>query len=167
MTPIDLILPMSITLGLLSYGLIAKWSVWPWLKKQPFSQALTLALLPQCFRYLGMSFLIPGVTTQPLDPRFTVPAAFGDLVVAVLALLTIAVVKRGSSWAVPMAWLVTFAGIIDFVDALVRGLMFVPPGHMGATYFIPMIVVPALATWHGVMIALLRTRPRGIAASTA
>jgi hypothetical protein len=67
---IDLILPLCIFIGILSYGLIAKWYVMPHLSNRPLNEALIPLIFPHCFRYIGMAFLIPGVTSEPLDSRF-------------------------------------------------------------------------------------------------
>ncbi len=85
----NLILPLSIVLAVLSFSLIAKWYVIPALAPLPRKEALTPLLLLHSFRYVGMAFLIPGVTSAPLDPRFANPAAWGTLLAAVLALIAL------------------------------------------------------------------------------
>ena len=62
---IALILPISFALGILSYSLIAKWYVMPRLASLPPAEALPPLLLPHAFRYIGLAFLIPGVTSEP------------------------------------------------------------------------------------------------------
>ena len=48
-------------------------------------------------RFVGLSFLIPGVVSPSLSAAFAIPAAYGDLVAAVLAVLAIAgLVARAS-----------------------------------------------------------------------
>jgi len=86
---LDLILPLSIVMSFVSYSLIAMWYVVPALAAMPREKALTALVLPHTFRHIGMAFLIPGVTAEVLDPRFANPAAYGDLLAAVLALLAI------------------------------------------------------------------------------
>lgn len=71
----DYLLPLSIVMGLLSYSLIAQWYVMPRLSVLPRSDALTPMLLLHSFRYIGLAFLIPGVTAEFLDSRFATPAA--------------------------------------------------------------------------------------------
>ena len=68
--------------------LILVWYVHPVLRARPFVDALQPILLLHCFRYIGVMFPIPGVTSTPLDPPFAVPAAYGGLVVADLAFAT-------------------------------------------------------------------------------
>ncbi len=76
-------------IGFVSWAIIANFWLIPWLKDNPFHKGLALLTIPHVFRYIGLSFLITGVTTSPLDPRFAVPAAYGDLIAAVLALIAV------------------------------------------------------------------------------
>lgn len=156
--PTDLILPTSMTLAILSFGLIANWYIWPMLQQLPRERALIPLLFPHAFRALGLTFLIAGITTQPLDPRFANYAAYGDLLAAFLALLAIFALRNKWRSAIALVWLANIEGFFDLVDALIRGLAFVPPSHMGATYFIPMIIVPFLVVSHGLIFSLLLSK---------
>ena len=100
--PANIILLLSIVMGLTIYGLIAKWYVMPVLLALPRARALMPLLLFHCFRFIGLAFLIPGVTAQPLDPRFANPAAYGDLLAALLALLCVLALRRGWRTAIPL-----------------------------------------------------------------
>lgn len=55
------------------------------------------------------------------------------------------------------------SGPADLLNAVSRGLLHVPPSHTGATYFIPMIIVPFLIATHVTIFALAlqlrRTEP--------
>lgn len=164
MIPVDLILPLSITMALTGFGLAAYWYVLPALLRLDVHDALVPLVLPHCFRYLGLSFLIAGVTTEPLDPRFAFPAAYGDLVAALLAFAAVFALRLRWSGALPLVLLFNVVGTLDFVDALVRGLMYVPPSHMGSTYFIPMIIVPFLAVTHVIIFVVLARRRQWIRA---
>ena len=77
--PRDLILPLNVLMGLTVYSLIAKWYLMPILRSLPRARALVPLLLFHSSRFIGLAFLIPGVTAQELDPRFANPAAYGDL----------------------------------------------------------------------------------------
>ncbi len=163
--PIDLILPVGMTMALSAYGLIARWYIWPILRNLPRSEALIPLLLHHCLRIMGLAFLIPGVTTQALDPRFSTYAAYGDLLAAMMAFAAILALRRRWRLAIPFVWLMNIVGAADFVSSLIRGLSYVPPGHMGATYFIPLIVVPAYLVNHAMSFLLLaRNDNAGVAA---
>lgn len=151
------ILPLSITLGLVTYGLIGLWYLWPWMKRVSLAEAVTPILLFHGFRYIGLAFLLPGVTAEALDPRFAIPAAYGDLAAALLALFAAVLLHNRLALAVPMVWLFNVVGLVDMVNAVTQGWLHVPDPAFGATYFIPAVVVPALVVSHVlVFLALLR-----------
>lgn len=154
---LDLILPLSIVMSLLSYGLVAGWYVMPALAAMPRAKALTPLLLPHSFRHIGMAFLIPvpGVTAEVLLPRFANPAAYGDLLAAVLALVAIAALRWRWTAAIPLVWIFNIEGSLDLLNALYRGFRYTPDGHLVATYFIPAVIVPALLVTHFIVFKLL------------
>ena len=156
----DLFLPISILLGFLAYGLIAKWYVMPHLVSLSREKAMTPLLLFHSFRFIGLAFLIPGVTAEPLDPRFAEPAAYGDLLAALLALISILALRQGWTIAIPLVWLFNLEGTLDLINALARGLRYTQDGDLGATFFIPMVIVPALLVSHVMIFTLLLRRER-------
>jgi hypothetical protein len=155
MIPIEAILPLSVTLGLLGSGLIGLWYVWPRIRDVAARDALIPLIFPHCFRYLGLSFLIHGVTTAPLDPRFATPTAYGDLLTSVLALASVVALRANARFAIPLVWIFSVVGVVDFLNAFARGLTFAAPGDFGATYYIPMVIVPPLMVSHFLIIARL------------
>lgn len=155
---IDLILPLSIAMSLLSFSFITKWYVMPILSAMTRAQALTPLLLFHSFRHIGMAFLIPGITSQALDPRFANPAAYGDLLAAVLALVAIAALRLRWVIAMPLVWIFNIEGMLDLLNALFQGVRHVPNGYFGATYFIPAFIVPALLVIHWIIFMLLLKR---------
>ena len=104
-----------------------------------------------------MAFLIPGVTSEVLDSRFANPAAYGDLLAAVLALIAIMALRRRWGMAIPLVWIFNIEGSLDLLNALFQGFRHTPAGHLGATYFIPAVVVPALLVTHFMVFRLLRS----------
>ncbi len=154
----DLILPLSIVMSIVSFSLIAKWYVMPKLSTLPRDQAFAPLLLFHSSRHIGMAFLIAGVTAEPLDLRFANPAAYGDLLAAVLAFLALAALRLRWPFAIPLVWIFNIEGLLDLVNALFQGFRYVPDGHFGATYFIPAVVVPALLVSHVMIFVLLLRR---------
>jgi hypothetical protein len=154
---IDWLLPISITMGLLVWALVARWYLLPWTRRQTLVEALTPLLLVNALRYVGLSFLIPGVTSKPLDPRFADWAAWGDLAAALLALLALAALRKDWKAALILAWVFNLFGALDLINAVSRGIVFTVDGHLGASYFIPALLVPALLVLH-VVIAMVLLR---------
>ena len=151
----EFFLPISMVMGFLVFGFTAKWYVVPALVGLDRKAALTPFLLFHATRYIGLAFLIPGVTAEPLDPRFADPAAYGDLLAAVLALLALLALRLDWPIAVLLVWIFNIDGTIDLLNAVSQGLRYTQDGHMGATYFIPVIVVPALLVTHAIVFWLL------------
>lgn len=152
---LDLVVPISLAMSLLSFGLVAKWYIMPWLVSVSRKQALTPLLLFHSFRHIGLAFLLPGVTAEALDSGFADPAAYGDLLAAVLAFVALLAVRLGWRLATPLVWLFNIVGTIDLLNALLQGMQRIPAGHLGAMHFIPAVVVPALLVTHFMVFALL------------
>jgi hypothetical protein len=154
------ILITSMTIGFVSWAIIAKFWLIPWLKDNPFHKGLALLTIPHVFRYIGLSFLISGVTNSPLDPRFAAPAAYGDLIAAVLALVAVTAVLVKWRYSVALVWIFNILGFIDFLVAVTQGLRYTNPAEMGATYFIPILAVPPLFVSHLLIFWVLISRNR-------
>ncbi len=153
--PVDLMLPTSIALSLTTWAYIAFRYIHPALGSWPVRRALEPLLLLHTFRYVGLMFLIPGVTSQVLDARFAHPAAYGDLIAAVLAFVAIGALRIKKPWALGAVWIFNIWGAGDLLNAVVRGLLFTADGQMGAAYWIPATIVPLLLVTHAHIFALL------------
>src|SRR5262245_31133434 len=77
---------ISVALGFLVWGIAAAQYLWPYLRSQPRVDALRPLLILHSFRFIGLAFLVPGVVAPDLSAAFARPAAYGDLIAAVLAL---------------------------------------------------------------------------------
>ncbi len=145
-------------LSLVTWGLIAKWVLAPWLEKESPQNALFWLTLPHAFRYMGMVFLVPGVVARPLPGDFATPAAYGDLVTGVLALLALIALRTGWARAMALVWLFNIVGTADLLNALRhRG---VAP-DLGAAWFIPTFLVPLLLVTHVMIFVRLLRRESG------
>ena len=153
--PIALILPVSITFSFVAWTLIMIWYVHPNIKTYPMEEVIVPLLLLHTFRYIGLMFLVPGVTTEILDTRFSHPAAYGDLIAAVLAFVALGAIRLHAPWALASVWIFNIWGTVDLLNAVARGIMYTPDGHLGATYWIPATIVPFLLVTHAYIFMLL------------
>jgi hypothetical protein len=151
---------LQFLLSMVGYSLIARWYVAPRLAALPLHEALVLLLLPHAFRHLGLVFLVPAVVSPTLAPVFALPAAYGDLLVGVLALFAIAALRRHWSLALPLVWLCNVVGVLDLVHAFFQGFRLDIGPHLGAAWYIPTFVVPALFITHALMFSALVKRSR-------
>src|SRR5262245_44360000 len=79
---------ISALMSALSSVTAATFYVWPWLRRLSPNRDLAVLIAPHLFlRFIGLSFLVPGVTAPTLPAAFAVPAAYGDLVAGILAII--------------------------------------------------------------------------------
>ena len=148
---------LQFVFGLVVWGLIAKWLLAPWLEKKSPHDALFWLTLPHAFRFMGMVFLVPGVVARPLPDAFAIPAAYGDLVTAVLALLALIALRTGWARALALVWLFNFVGTVDLLNALRHANLV---SDFGAAWYIPAAFVPLLLVTHFMVFARLLRRGR-------
>ena len=115
-------------------------------------------LLLHSMRHLGLMFLTRGATFPGMPSQFAYPAAFGDLITAVLAFAAIPFVLRGSRLAKPAVWIFNIFGTIDLLTAITTATIYNAPVAMGPAYWIPAFWVPLLLVTHYVTFVLLRHR---------
>lgn len=109
-----------------------------------------------CFRFIGLAFLVPGVVSPDLPAAFARPAAYGNLITVILALLALAALR--SRLGIPLVWAFNLVGAADLLNAFYRANQAGvgrKPGLLGAAYFIPTLVVPLLLITHGLVFRLL------------
>ena len=153
---VQAIFGVQFLLSLVVWGLIATWLLGPWLAKKSHHEALFWLTLPHAFRHIGLVFLVPGLVAQPLPEGFANPAAYGDLLAGVLALLALIALRAGWSGALVVVWVFNIVGAVDLLNALRH--VNVAPGF-GATWFIPTFFVPLLLITHVmIFIRLLQRR---------
>jgi hypothetical protein len=141
---------LSILMSLLSSVLAAKIFVWPWLRAREKNQALIALISPHLFlRFIGLSFLVVGVVSPELSAAFAVPAAYGDLIAGILAILATIALSRRASAAIAAVWVFNVWGSADFLFAFYQGPhVRLDPGALGAAFYIPTAIVPPLLITH-------------------
>jgi hypothetical protein len=156
---------ISIAFSFIAWGIVAARYLWPVLRSQPRTDALRPLLHLHSFRFVGLAFLIPGVVSPEMPAAFARPAAYGDLITAVLALLALAWLQ--TRLGIVLVWVCNLWGSADLLNAFYQGDrtgLGHAPGQMGAAYFIPTLLVPLLFVTHWLMFRLL-LQGDGVAAS--
>jgi len=112
------------------------------------------------FRFIGLSFLVPGVVSPSLPRAWAIPAAYGDLVAGVLAIIAALALSHMAGWAVAAVWIFNVWGMVDLLYALYVGLARVnlDPGSLGAAYYLVTTIVPVLMVSHVLIFMLLLSR---------
>ena len=144
----------SIAFSLIAWGIVTARYIWPRLRLLPRSEALQPLLVLHSFRFIGLAFLVPGVVSPDMPSAFAHSAAYGDIVAAMLALLSLVSLRRG--FGVVVAWIFNLWGSVDLLNAFYQaGSAGLLSGQLGAAYFIPTLVVPLLLITHGVAFRIL------------
>jgi hypothetical protein len=144
----------SIAFSVIAWSIVAKQYIWPKLRSLGRADALRPLLTLHSFRFLGLSFLVPGVVSSELPSAFAHAAAYGDIIAAILAWLSLISLPR--KFGVVIVWSFSLWGTADLINAFYQangaGLA---AGQLGAAYFIPTLVVPLLLITHGLVFRIL------------
>ena len=158
---VQAIFGLSVVMGFVFWILLAALYAWPRLRTLPRHEALTVLVAPHVSRFIGLSFLVPGVVSPALPSRFATGAAYGDLIAALLALVAVLALRRGARWAIAATWVFNVWGAADLLNAFYQGNIGskFEAGMLGAAYFIPTAIVPGLLVLHALIVRLLVRRP--------
>jgi hypothetical protein len=149
------ILTINLVLSTLVFWIAARIYVVPRLTELSPRTILLPILLLHAFRHLGLMFLAPGATYSGIPAAFAYPAAFGDLLAAVLALAAIPAVASGARSARFLVWLFNVEGTLDLMLATGLATTYDAAPYMGPAYWIPAFWVPALLVTHYITFVVL------------
>ena len=145
---------VSIAFSFIAWGIVTARYIWPELRLLPKVEALRPLLILHTFRFIGLAFLVPGVVSPDLPSAFAHSAAYGDIIAAILALLSLLLLS--SAGGVAAAWIFNLWGSVDILNAFYQanhaGLL---AGQLGAAFFLPTVVVPLLLITHGLAFRIL------------
>ena len=117
----EAILGLSILMSFIAFSIVTRLYIWPKLLVMRREDALIPLVVPHTFRFVGLSFLVPGVVSPSLSAAFAKPAAYGDLAAAVLAVVAILALVARASWAIPIVWVFNLWGTVDLLHAIYQG----------------------------------------------
>src|SRR5262249_10453192 len=127
---------VSIAFSVIAWGVVTARYIWPELRLRSRADALRPLLILHSFRFIGLAFLVPGVVSPALPSAFAHPAAYGDILAAILALVSLLLLP--SAAGIAATWVFSLWGTADLFNAFYQanhaGIM---AGQLGATYFIP------------------------------
>src|SRR5215468_6433852 len=102
---VEALFGLSVLMNFVAFGLVTGLYIWPRVRTLRLEEALVALLVPHTFRFIGLSFLVPGVVAASLPSAYADPAAYGDLVATLLAMAAIFALTQHVSWAIPLVWL--------------------------------------------------------------
>jgi len=148
------ILTVNLVFSTLVFWIAAKLYLLPHLHELRPRTVLLPILLLHSMRHLGLMFLAPGAIYTGIPAEFAFPAAFGDLLAALLALVSIPVVARNGRSRL-LVWVFNLEGSVDLAAAIGLATIYDVSAFMGPAYWIPAFWVPALLVTHYVTFVVL------------
>lgn len=149
------ILTVNLLFSTLVFWVEARIYLLPRLHELKPQAVLLPILLLHSFRHLGLMFLAPGATYAGIPPQFAYPAAFGDLLAALLALAAIPAVASNLRGTRLLVWIFNVEGTLDLFAAIALATVYGASPYMGPAYWIPAFWVPALLVTHYLTFVLL------------
>jgi hypothetical protein len=149
------ILTVNLLFSTLVFAIAARIYVLPRLDACEPRTILLPVLLLHSLRHLGLMFLAPGAVYAGIPIQFAYPAAYGDLLAAVLALVAIPAVATRARGAKLLVWIFNVEGTLDLMTAITLATAYDAAPFMGPAYWIPAFWVPALLVTHYVTFVLL------------
>jgi hypothetical protein len=147
---------LSTLMSLLSSVVFAVLFARPWLRNIDAEQALIWLVAPHMVRFIGLSFLVPGVVSESLPKAWAIPAGYGDFIAGILAIIATAALARNASWAIAAVWIFNVWGLADLLFAFYKGARVnLEPGALGAGFYIVTAIVPPLLVSHALIFELL------------
>ena len=154
------LLTANLLLSTLIFWIAARIYLVPQLPVLTTQAVLIPILLLHAFRHLGLMFLAPGATYAGIAPEFAYPAALGDFVASILALLALPAVLKSHRSAQALVWIFNLEGTVDLLAAIVLATYYDASPQMGPAYWIPAFWVPALLVTHYLTFKILLDRRR-------
>ena len=158
---VQLAFGVSVLMSFIAFGVVARMYIWPALQRMERDSALVPLIVPHLFRFIGLSFLVPGVVSPSLPYAFAAPAAYGDAIAAVLAMIALFGLRQRTAWSIAAVWIFNVWGTADLLFAVYEGQFGqrIDAGWLGGSFYIPTLVVPPLLILHAmIFVLLLRNR---------
>jgi len=110
---VNFVFNIQTLLGIICFGIVTKWYVWPRFKMMTYYEVLTVLMVIYGFRFMGMFFAVQNMTAG-LNPAFGTPGAWNDMTISIISILAAFALHYRKSFGVVLAWIVTIGGIADF-----------------------------------------------------
>jgi hypothetical protein len=137
-------------ISLIVFAAMARWYLQPWLGSRTRAEALTALLWVHAFRYVALQVFSAQSAGFPISDSGAMEIVIGDVAGAVLAFVTIALLRGRVRLAIPLAWLLVAETAYDTVSNIQGGVREHLMGAAGGVtwmilvFFVPMVVVSAM-----------------------
>lgn len=141
-------------LSLVVFGAMARWYAVPWLKAHGRADALIALLWVHVFRYVALQVFSAQRDGFPISDGGAMEIVIGDLGGAIIAFITIALLRHRVRLAIPLAWLLAAETTYDTVANIHGGVREHLMGAAGGAtwlvlvFFVPLVIVTlVLLVW--------------------
>lgn len=134
----------------------------PWARLQERAVALQPLIWVQVFRFIALqSYSAQANGSMPVSDGMRDQIVYGDVLAAVLAIVTIVALRYRARIATWLAWLVVAETMFDFVNNISRAAREHPDGlSSGTTWLIQVFYLPMIALAVGLTVWQLIARRR-------
>ena len=110
---------------------------------------LTILVIPQLFRYIGVSVAASSVVTSPDIPlELARHIALGDWLTAVFAILAFVLLRTNSRFSIASVWLLNILGFADQIMTMSQATMAGLANYMDAAWYVPTVLLPIMTVSH-------------------
>ncbi|HMJ14867.1 MAG TPA: hypothetical protein VK524_25820 [Polyangiaceae bacterium] len=104
---------------------------------------------------MGVNLMVPEVVDPELPVAFARQAAIGDVLSVALAWLALVSLRAGWSFAIATVWSFNLIGLADLLFNLANAARLGVAEHLGAAWYAPAFIVPAMFVVHVLIFAVL------------
>src|SRR5258708_22568648 len=115
---------LQFTFSLVAYGLAAWWYLVPRLARLPREIALVPLVWIHVLRIAGGTILAPGAVGDAVPMDFRTMIGYGDMLTALLAMVTLVDLRLRVRHAIAMVWLFVLVRLIDPVNAIIHSMRY-------------------------------------------
>ena len=146
-------------LSLIVFAAISIWYVVPWLNARSRAEALIALLWVHVFRYVALQVFSAQTSGFPISDEGAMEIVIGDVAGAVLAFVTIVLLRNRARLAIPLAWLLVAETAYDTVTNIRDGVQeHLMGAASGVSWLVLVFFVPALIVSTVMLLAQLYSR---------
>jgi hypothetical protein len=153
------LLVLQFAFSLAAYAAVGWWFIRPWLRAKSVRSALAILLIPQLFRHVGISLLVPEIVDPTFPQEMARQTAIGDTLAALLAWVALISLRAGWRHAIAAVWVFNLVGVTDMILNLINGIRLQVADDLGAAWFGIAFVVPLMLVVH-ILIFVFLLAPR-------
>jgi hypothetical protein len=110
--------------------------------------ALTILVVPQMLRYVGLALLVPGLVGPQMVRSVATQIAALDALTAVLALISFVALSVKARFTLPLVWLMNIVGFGDLMSSVIRASVVDISPQLYSAWYVVTLSMPFLLVMH-------------------